>query len=70
MGRLSGLFNRIPALLFPATEEALGEVGEREREFVRPMGLRRVEVAVVLHHFGAHHVGVDAAAELPRACRP
>jgi hypothetical protein len=35
MGRLSGLFNSIQRWLFPALEEELGELGEKEREFVR-----------------------------------
>src|SRR3989339_2223162 len=35
MGRLSGLFNSIQTWLLPAMEEELGELGEKEREFVR-----------------------------------
>ena len=41
MGRLSSLFNSIQTWLFPVLEEELGELGEKEREFVRLIELAK-----------------------------
>ena len=55
MGRLSGLFNSIQSWLFPALEEELGELGEKEREFVKLIELVKPEE--FLEPFMWHGVG-------------